>query len=176
MHRRVLLCSLSTATITAIAGCSARPTEPAVDTSGPITDWRFRRLDHDSTREPADPPTVLFVEDSARVVVFGAMYGGNPCHETYLESARYDAAADTLHVVVGFRKKPLWDRGLGCPDSMEIGYYETAIQFAESGPETVVAVERSPDDEQQLTCTQADSTESQYCAVSPASPPPRPRR
>lgn len=169
MNRRALLCSLSATVTTTIAGCSSLPVSsqrPAVDTDGLITDWRFRRFADDPTREPDDPPTILLIEDSARVVVFGAMYSGNPCHETYLESARYDTAEDTLHVAVGVREKPVWDGGFGCPDSMGIGYYETAIQFADGHglPETVVAVERSPGAEQQSTCTQEESTETPYCS------------
>ncbi|SDL94899.1 hypothetical protein SAMN04487949_0277 [Halogranum gelatinilyticum] len=165
MNRRALLCSLATATTAATAGCSALPPEPQVDTGDAVTDWSFERLDGEpALDDPEDPPIVVRREGRARVVVFGLLYKGNPCHESFLESLRYDPDEDTLHVTVGVREKPLWERGFGCPDSLSVANYEVGVQFRERVPERVVASERPVGgDDARTVCTGSASGPGQYC-------------
>lgn len=163
MNRRALLCSLATATTAATAGCSALPPETQVDTGDAVTDWSFDRLDGEpALDDPEDPPIVVRREGPARVVVFGLLSKGNPCHESSLESLSYDPDDDTLHVTVGVREKPLWERGFGCPDSMGVANYEVGVQFRDRAPERVVASERPVgSDEVRTDCRKSDS--GQYC-------------
>lgn len=145
MNRRAYLGAVAGATA-GLAGC--------LGTGSGVTGTSVEHVEPHRSRKRR-PTIVAFDEGAGVVEVLGFMaYGSSSCNRVGIESARYDADADSLRVVLTSKsKEPV---SMGCTADLASTWYRATVRLGEDLPETVTVVERYGDSAERRTVDRSE--------------------
>lgn len=123
--------------------------DPVKSSTPTTTPEQVESVNFSITGQGADeptPPAIAVAPSENQIRITGTLWGGNPCHETHVESLRYDGQADELRVLVAVKKVRS-----ECPDSTGTDTYELVIRMNEAFPKTVTATHTDAEGKSETT-------------------------
>ncbi len=144
MNRRTLLAGAGSLGALGAGYAGYRVFTEAPPTPGPVTDVEFDASTEVSGDKGIEQgPAIDTSSTDSTIEVSGAFVVGNECDEATIDDIEHDASSDELIVTFEGKRRPIWERGIGCDDAGILNAYHLVIAV-DPMPEVVTAIERDP--------------------------------